>query len=111
MTGMNHCWVTTVERLVELDRQQAFEKLAYALNRLPQTCPPEHSAAIAHLRGKIALIAGNTALAVQYFALAASLDSKRAANQYLLGAALVRQQQWLDARSACSELWISSRAC
>ena len=32
-------------------------------------------------------------------ALAASLDSERAATHYLLCAALVRQQQWLDVRT------------
>ena len=97
---MNQCWVTTVERLTELDRQQAFEQLADALNGLPQSCPQEHIAAIAHWRGKVALIAGKTAEALPHLALAATFDCERAANHYLLGAALVRQQQWLDARSA-----------
>ena len=36
-------------------------------------------------------------------ALAAQLDPQRAANHYLLGAALVRQQQWLDARAALTQ--------
>ncbi|QNI95400.1 putative alpha-glycosyltransferase/ family 4 [Synechococcus sp. A15-127] len=97
---MDQYWVTKVQWLVELDRQQAFAQLADALNRLPQSCPQEHSAAIAHWRGKVALIAGRTAEAVPQLALAASLASERAAYQYLLGAALVRQQQWLDACSA-----------
>ena len=77
-----------------------FEQLADALSGLPPSCPQEHSAAIAHWRGKVALIAGKTAEAVPHLALAATLESERAANFYLLGAALVRQQQWLDARSA-----------
>ena len=31
---MNQCWVTTVERLAELDRQQSFQQLAEALPSL-----------------------------------------------------------------------------
>ena len=47
----------------------------------------------------VALLNKPIAEAIPPLALAVSLESERAANHYLLGAALVRQQQWLDART------------
>ena len=108
---MNQCWVTTVERLAELDRQQAFEQLADALNGLPQTCPQEHSAAIAHWRGKVALIAGKTAEALPHLALAATLSANA------LPTITCWELPWCASSSGwmlaalCNGLWTFSRAC
>ena len=99
IAGMNHQWAATIERLAELDRSQAFAELDVALKALPGDVPDAHRAALAHWRGKVALVNDAIAEAIPQLALAAFLESERAANHYLLGAALVRQQQWLDART------------
>jgi tetratricopeptide (TPR) repeat protein len=99
IAGMNHQWAAMIERLAELDRSQAFDELDVALKALPDDVPDGHRAAVAHWRGKVALLTSAIAEAIPQLALAASLDMDRAANGYLLGAALVRQQQWLDART------------
>ena len=103
ISGMNHQWTATIERLAELDHSKAFAELAVELKALPLEVPEEQRAAVAHWRGKVALVNDAIAEAIPQLALAASLESERAANHYLLGAALVRQQQWLDARN-CLEL-------
>lgn len=99
IAGLNHQWSATIERLAELDRSQAFAELDVALKSLPGDVPDVHRASVAHWRGKVALVNDAIAEAIPQLALAASLESQRAANHYLLGAALVRQQQWLDARA------------
>ena len=99
IAGMNQQWAATIERLAELDRSQAFAELDVALKTLPGDVPDAHRAAVAHWRGKVAMVNDAIAEAIPQLALAASLESERAANHYLLGAALVRQQQWLDART------------
>ncbi|QNI90841.1 putative alpha-glycosyltransferase/ family 4 [Synechococcus sp. BOUM118] len=61
--------------------------------------PDAHRAAAANLRGKLALLNNAIAEAIPQLALAVSLETESAANEYMLGAALVRQQQWLVART------------
>ena len=107
MKNMQMSWPATIEQLAELDRRQAFASLMQALQQLPADLPDEYRPAITHWRGKAALLEGKLAEALPELALAAHLDPQRAANHYLLGAALVRQKQWLDARVAlirCLEL-------
>ena len=94
---MDHHWGATIERLTDLDRSHAFGELDVELKTLPPDVPDAHRAAVAHWRGKVALVNDAIAEAIPQLALAASLGSDRAANHYLLGAALVRQQQWLKA--------------
>ena len=96
---MNQPWPATIERLAELDRSQAFAELDVALKALPGDVPDAHRAAVAHWRGKVALVNDAIAEAIPQLAVAVSLENERAANHYLLGAAMVRQQQWLDART------------
>ena len=96
---MNHQWAATIERLADLDRSQAIAQLDVALKTLPPDVPHGHRAAVAHWRGKVALVNDAIAEAIPQLSLAASLEKERAANHYLLGAALVRHQQWLDART------------
>ena len=100
IAAMQQSWSATIEQLAELDRRQDFAALGQALQQLPVDLPEDHRAAITHWRGKAALMDGKLAEAVPELAVAAQLDPQRAANHYLLGAALVRQQQWLDARAA-----------
>ncbi len=102
IAGMPHEWTVTIERLAELDRSQAFAELDIALKALTSDVPDGHRAAVAHWRGKVALLNNAIAEAIPQLALAATLETERAANHYLLGAALVRQHQWLDA-GACLE--------
>ena len=100
IAAMQHRWSATIEQLAELDRRKAFAALRPALQQLPTVFPEDHRAAITHWRGKAALMVGNLEEALPELAVAAQLDSQRAANHYLLGAGLVRQRQWLDARAA-----------
>ncbi|QNJ13179.1 putative alpha-glycosyltransferase/ family 4 [Synechococcus sp. A18-46.1] len=100
IAAMQQSWSATIEQLAELDRRQDFAALGQALQQLPADCPDDHRAAITHWRGKAALMVGKLEEALPELAVAAQLDPQRAANHYLLGAALVRQQQWLDARAA-----------
>ena len=72
IAGMDHQWAATIEGLAELDRSQAFAALDVALKILPSHVPDGHRAVVAHWRGKC---------------------------HYLLSAALVSKQQWLDART------------
>ena len=100
ITAMQQPWSATIDQLAELDRRQDFAGLGQALQQLPADPPVDQRSAIAHWRGKTALLEGRLEDALSQLALAAQLDPQRAANHYLLGAALVRQQQWLDARAA-----------
>ena len=50
ITGMNHQWAATIERLAELDRSQVFVELDVALKALPGDVPDAHRAAVAHWR-------------------------------------------------------------
>jgi len=100
IAAMQQSWSATIEQLAELDRRQDFAALGQVLQQLPSDCPDDHRAAITHWRGKAALMVGKLEEALPELAVAAQLDPQRAANHYLLGAALVRQQQWLDARAA-----------
>ena len=97
---MHQSWSVKLEQLAELDGRRAFSELRQALHQLPGVLPKEHRPAIAHWLGKATLHEGMVEEALPHLALAAELDPHRAANHYLLGAALVRQQQWLDARTA-----------
>ena len=108
IAGMHHQWPAIIERLAELDRSKAFAELDVALQALPGDVPDVHRALLAHWRGKVALLNEAIADAIPQLALAASLDTDHAANHYLLGAALVRQQQWLDART-CLERAVQLR--
>ena len=99
IAGMNHQWAATIELLAELDRIQAFAELDVELKALPGNVPDAHRAAVAYWRGKVALVNDAIAGAIPQLALAVFLETESTANQYLLGAALVRQQQWLDART------------
>ena len=100
ISAMQQTWSVVIEQLAELDRGQDFAALGQALQQLPSDIPEEHRPAITHWRGKTALLEDNFDVAVQQLAIATLLDFQRSANHYLLGAALVRQQQWLDARTA-----------
>ena len=100
ITVMQQSWSATIEQLAELDRRQDFAALGQALQQLPADLPADHRPAIAHWRGKTALLEGRLADALPELALAAQLNPQFAANHYLLGAGLVRQKQWLDARAA-----------
>ena len=100
IAAMREPWSATIEQLAELDRRQDFAGLTQALQQLPADLPADHRPAVAHWRGKTALLEGRLADALPELVLAAQLNPQFAANHYLLGAALVRQQQWLDARSA-----------
>ena len=97
---MQQPWSVVIEQLSELDRRHDFGALGQALKQLPSNLPEEYRPAITHWRGKAALLEGQLDVAVPQLAQAALLDPQRAANHYLLGAAMVRQQQWLDARTA-----------
>ena len=99
IAAMQQPWAATIERLAELDRSKAFAELDVALKALPGDIPNGHRASVAHWRGKVALVNEAIAEAIPQLVLAASLDPELAANHYFLGAALVRQQQWLDART------------
>ena len=101
--AMQQPWSATIEQLAELDRRQDFAALGQALQQLPADLPDAYRATITHWRGKAALMNGKLAEALPELAVAAQLDPQRAANHYLLGAALVRQQQWLDARVALNQ--------
>ena len=79
IAGMNHQWGATIERLAELDRSQAFAELDVALKALPGDVPDGHRALVAHWRGKVALVNDAIAEAIPQLALAASLESERAA--------------------------------
>ena len=107
IAGMNHQWAVTIQQLAELDRIQAFAELEVVLNALPSYVPDAHRAAVAHWRGKVALVNDTIVEAIPQLALAAPLESERAANHYLLGAPLVRQQQWLDARTCLNRCSVS----
>ena len=100
ITAMQQPWSATIDQLAELDRRQDFAGLGQALQQLPADPPVDQRSAIAHWRGKTALLEGRLEDALSQLTLAAQLDPQRAANHYLLGAALVRQQHWLDARAA-----------
>jgi len=100
ISSMQKPWPVVIEQLAELDRGQNFAALGKALHQLPSNLPEEHRPAITHWRGKTALLEDNFDVAVPQLAIATLLDPQRSANHYLLGAALVRQQQWLDARTA-----------
>ena len=78
IAGMNHQWEASIERLAELDRSQAFVELDIALKALPGDVPDAHRAAVAHWRGKVALVNDAIAEAIPQLALAASLGSDRA---------------------------------
>ena len=97
ITAMQQPWSASIGQLAELDRLQDFAGLGQALQQLPADPPADHRSAIAHWRGKTALLEGRLEDALLQLALAAKLDPQRAANHYVLGAALVRQQHWLDA--------------
>ena len=97
ITAMQQPWSATIDQLAELDRRQDFAGLGQALQQLPADPPVDQRSAIAHWRGKTALLEGRLEDALLQLALAAKLDPQRAANHYVLGAALVRQQHWLDA--------------
>ena len=71
IAGMNHHWAVTIERLAELDRSQAFAELDIALKALPPDVPEAHRAAVAHWRGKVALLNNAIAEAIPQLALAA----------------------------------------
>ena len=89
-----------IRELEALDRQQAFPQLERALERLPKHPPQDCLAAIAYWRGKVALLKNDLAEAVDQLACSARLDPQRSHGHYLLGVALARQKQWLDARQA-----------
>lgn len=72
IAGINHQWGGTIERLGELDRSQAFAELDLALKALPSEVPDAHRAAVAHWRGKVALLNNAIAEAIPPLALAAS---------------------------------------
>ena len=100
ISSMQKPWSVVIEQLAELDRRQDFAALEHALKQLPSNLPEEYRATIANWQGKASLLEGKLEEALPQLALAAQLDPQRSANHYLLGAALVRQQQWLDARTA-----------
>ena len=100
ISAMQQPWSIVIEQLAELDRGQDFAALGQALQQLPPDIPEEHRPAITHWRGKAALLEDKFEVAVRQLAIATLLDPQRSANHYLLGAALVRQQKWLDARTA-----------
>ena len=77
-------WAATRSRLAN-GRGQAFSELAGAL-RLFHDVPDAHRVAVSHWRGKVALLNNAIAEAIPQLALAASLQTQRAANHYLLGA-------------------------
>ena len=100
ISAMQQPWSVVIEQLAELDSRQDFDALGQALLHLPSDIPEDYRPAITHWRGKASLLGGKLEEALPQLALAAQLDPQRAANHYLLGAAMVRQQQWLDARMA-----------
>ncbi len=73
IAGMNHQWAVTIERLAELDRSQAFAELDVVLSALHGDVPDPHRAAVAHWRGKVALVNDAIAEAIPQLVLAASL--------------------------------------
>ena len=94
-----------IEQLKALDRQQDFPALAAALKQLPQPqdLPEPHQAIVAYWHGKLALLEEDSAAAIAPLAQAVTLAPQSAASHYLLGSALVRQEQWLDARQALTQ--------
>ena len=90
----------TIDQLKALDRGLDYEQLAERLKLLPAELPLEHQAIVAFWRGKLAVLEGAFPEAIRELACSAELAPNNAAGQYLLGTALVRCEQWLDARQA-----------
>ena len=94
----------TIDQLKALDRDLDYEQLAARLKLLPAELPLEHQAIVAFWRGKLAVLEGAFPEAIRELACSAELAPNNAAGQYLLGTALVRCEQWLDARQALTSV-------
>ena len=90
----------TIDQLKALDRGLHYEQLAEHLQLLPAELPAEHQAIVAFWRGKLAVLKGAYPEAIGDLAHSAELAPSNAAGKYLLGTALVRCEQWLDAHRA-----------
>ena len=97
---MSGSFDTTMEQLKALDRSRKYPELAERLKRLPPTLSQSDRALVAYWQGKLAILDGDDAQAIASLARAVALVPEHPASHYLLGAALVRAQQWLDARTA-----------
>ena len=99
---MTHPLAARIEQLRGLNQQQAFDQLKIELQRLPADLPadlPEDLAGeVEFWRGKLAVRDGDIPIAIQQLSSAVGRQQAGFASFALLGAALARQQQWLDAR-------------
>ena len=93
-------WDQIVDACKALDRCQDYQELAQQLRQLPAQIPQAYRAIVAYWRGKLALLEGDDSQAVQFLSEATALAPQNAATHVLLGSALVRCQQWMDARTA-----------
>jgi len=100
---MNQLLAETIQQLADLDRRQAYGELSSALGRLPAALPEEHQADVAYWLGKLALLDGDIPAAVAQLAITVQLEPHQGHALYLLGSALVRSQQWLDARAVLQQ--------
>ena len=99
---MSHPLAARIEQLRGLNQQQAFDQLGIELQRLPADLPadlPQDLAGeVEYLRGKLAVREGHIPIAIQQLSRAIGRSQAGFVSFALLGAALARQQQWLDAR-------------
>ena len=94
----------TIGQLKALDRALDYGQLAERLKLLPDVLPEKHLAIVAFWRGKLAVLGGAYTEAIRELARSAELAPSNAAGKYLLGSALVRCEQWLDARQALTSV-------
>ena len=103
---MNHPLAARIEQLRGLNQRQAFDQLALELQRLPADLPadlPDDLAGeVEYWRGKLAVRDGDIPIAIQQLSRAIGRQQAGFASFALLGAALARKEQWLDARQV---LW------
>ena len=88
----------TINQLKKLDQIRDYQQLAERLEKLPEKLPFEHQPIVSFWRGKLAALEGDYPEAIRDLAIAAELAPQNTAVKSLLGAVLVRCEQWLDAR-------------